>query len=117
MTEKSRIPVRDLTPMFRQVPSSDKDHHRSRKDKLTSFSANFSASERSRSVSDRHQRSNDKIKELRNLVRIEELLGNLQSDLFPSISQKQKFFIANPDFLFLFVPFTPCGSLSHARSI
>jgi hypothetical protein len=91
MSDKSKIPVRDLTPMFRQIPSTDKEHSRSRKDKdkLTSFSANFSASERSRSASDRHQtRANDKIKDLRNLVRNENLLGNLRSDLFPSISRK-----------------------------
>lgn len=63
---KSKIPVRDLTPMFHQIPSMDKEGHRSRKDKTT-FSGIFGASDRSRSL-ERHQRSNDKIKDLRNLV-------------------------------------------------
>lgn len=68
MSAKSKIPVRDLTPMFHQVPSMDKaEGHRSRKDRTTTFSANFSASDRSKSL-ERHQRSNEKIKDLRNLV-------------------------------------------------
>lgn len=78
---KSKIPVRDLTPMFHQAPSTDKDGHRSRKDKTASFSANFGP-DRSRSL-ERHHRSNDKIKDLRNLVRANaSLLQEVASDLF-----------------------------------
>lgn len=63
---KSKIPVRDLAPMFQQVPT--KDTHRSRRDKQHStFSDNFVTSDRSKSL-ERNQRSNDKIKDLRNLV-------------------------------------------------
>ena len=64
---KSKIPVRDLTPMFHQVAPKD-EGHRSRRDKSekTSFSANF-GSDRSKSL-ERNQRSNEKVKDLRNLV-------------------------------------------------
>lgn len=110
MTEKSKIPVRDLTPMFRQVPSSDKEHHRSRKDKLPSFSANFSASERSRSASDRHQhRSNDKIKDLRNLVRKENFWETRKVIYFHRFPEKQSCFITNPVFCSPLFPLMPCA--------
>lgn len=69
---KSKIPVRDLTPIFqqmpRQVPTTDKETHRSRRDRTSTFSANFNAADRSKSL-ERHQRSKEKIKDLRNLVR------------------------------------------------
>ena len=72
---KSKIPVRDLTPMFhqqcqKQVPTRDREGHRSRRDRTSTFSANFNASDRSKSLErHQHQRSNEKIKDLRNLVR------------------------------------------------
>lgn len=71
---KSKIPVRDLTPMFYQVPT--KDSHRSRREKQSTFSDNFVASDRSKSH-ERDQRSNDKVKDLRNLVS--------QSNFFPEV--------------------------------
>lgn len=110
---KSKIPVRDLTPMFhvqKQFPTTDREGHRSRKER-TSFSANFNASDRSKSLErHHHQRSNEKIKDLRNLVRKCSLLfkrensGKLASDLFFAHRFSQTF-ITNPVF------FTPPCSL------
>jgi hypothetical protein len=89
---KSKIPVRDLTPMF-QVPSMDRESgHRSRRDRQATFSANFSAADRSKSH-ERHHRSNEKVKDLRNLVR--KSIRGTQSDLFSLLIDFPKLFLCS----------------------
>lgn len=115
---KSKIPVRDLTPMFHQIPSMDKEGHRSRKDKTT-FSANFGASDRSRSL-ERHQRSNDKIKDLRNLVSFpKEKLFSLgyASWFIPGAHRFLQKFLLLTQFLPPFVLVVPCAIRETQKQI
>lgn len=111
---KSKIPVRDLTPMFqvqKQVPTTDRDGHRSRKDRTSTFSANFNVSDRSKSLErHQHQRSNEKTKDLRNLVRKISFVVKMwklvktRRDLFFAHRFSQSFII-NP--VFFYFPFVP----------
>lgn len=105
MMSKSKIPVRDLTPMFHQTPAMDKESHRSRRDKISSFSANFTP-DRSKSL-ERHQRSNEKVKDMRNLVRqniffVGKLLCSFSID-FPEV-----LFLSLTQFRLVFVPLAIC---------
>lgn len=91
MTHRTKIPVRDLTPMFR--PTSDKEQnlhhyhhsHRSRRDKNLSNSADLESSQQ-RSKSASNARSSERIKEMRHFVSLlilQQLTQFLTSSLFP----------------------------------
>lgn len=71
MSGNTKIPVRDITSMFRNESMDHREVRSARKDRKSSYSANFQAEQASRSKSlERNLNlSNDKVKDLRNLVR------------------------------------------------